>query len=215
MSFGPGVSAATAACTACPTSEASMPTSSGFLCCQSKRSGKYDAARRLRGGAGTRGRRRALTGLRRERGTMTQGGENERKGTSQHWCYLLAKGCSIVRRTHHAGPGSCPVRALSDRRDAAAAQPPQERVTAALLLDRAAWYLDYFVDQFENVVAEENYIQDASVLLPSYLPGGRGAHAAVPVAGRHGERAASRSAVGLPAGQIARHRAPCCRFATC
>jgi len=44
------------------------------------------------------------------------------------------------------------------------------------LLNRAAWYLDYFIDQFENVVAEESYVQDASTLLPSYSPigGGRG-----------------------------------------
>jgi formylglycine-generating enzyme required for sulfatase activity len=57
----------------------------------------------------------------------------------------------------------------------AAGQPPADRVSAALLLDRAAWYLDYFIDQFENVVAEENYTQDTSALLPSYVPGGRGA----------------------------------------
>jgi formylglycine-generating enzyme required for sulfatase activity len=43
------------------------------------------------------------------------------------------------------------------------------------LLNRAAWYLDYFIDQFENVVAEESYVQDASTPLPSYSPiGGRG-----------------------------------------
>jgi formylglycine-generating enzyme required for sulfatase activity len=49
-------------------------------------------------------------------------------------------------------------------------------VTLEALLDRAAWYLDYFIDQFENVVAEEDYIQDASMLLPTYSPfgGGRG-----------------------------------------
>ena len=33
-------------------------------------------------------------------------------------------------------------------------------VALDVVLDRAAWYLDYFIDQFENVVAEENYIQD-------------------------------------------------------
>ena len=44
------------------------------------------------------------------------------------------------------------------------------------LLNRAAWYLDYFIDQFENVVAEENYTQDSTVLLPTFMPfGGRGA----------------------------------------
>src|SRR5207247_5479728 len=58
---------------------------------------------------------------------------------------------------------------------AAAAQPP-ERVPLEVLLDRAGWYLDYFVDEFENVVAEETYIQDSALLLPSFSPvtGGRG-----------------------------------------
>jgi formylglycine-generating enzyme required for sulfatase activity len=44
------------------------------------------------------------------------------------------------------------------------------------VLDRAGWYLDYFVDEFENVVAEETYIQDSSQLLASFSPisGGRG-----------------------------------------
>jgi len=56
---------------------------------------------------------------------------------------------------------------------AASASPP---VALDLLLDRAAWYLDYFVDEFENVVAEERYIQDSTVPLPSFSPigGGRG-----------------------------------------
>ena len=36
-------------------------------------------------------------------------------------------------------------------------------VTLEGLLDRAGWYLDYFVDEFENVVAEEHYTQDAVV----------------------------------------------------
>ena len=35
-----------------------------------------------------------------------------------------------------------------------AQQPPVERPTLDALLTRAAWYLDYFVAQFENVVAE-------------------------------------------------------------
>src|SRR5215510_8078922 len=62
----------------------------------------------------------------------------------------------------------------------ATAQPrAPERASLETLLTRAAWYLDYFVDQFENVVAEETYIQDASVLLPIFNPaGGRGAVAA-------------------------------------
>src|SRR3954466_1056173 len=60
---------------------------------------------------------------------------------------------------------------------ARAAAPPQaERVPLDELLDRAAWYLDYFVDEFENVVAEESYIQDSSTMLPTFspMPGGRG-----------------------------------------
>jgi formylglycine-generating enzyme required for sulfatase activity len=49
-------------------------------------------------------------------------------------------------------------------------------VALDVLLDRAGWYLDYFVDEFANVVAEERYIQDSSMLLPSFSPvaGGRG-----------------------------------------
>ena len=44
------------------------------------------------------------------------------------------------------------------------------------LLDRAGWYLDSFIAEFENVVAEEHYTQDASTNLPSFSPvaGGRG-----------------------------------------
>jgi sulfatase modifying factor 1 len=52
-----------------------------------------------------------------------------------------------------------------------------------VLLDRAAWYLDFFVDQFENVVAEETYLQDSTVLLPTFVPtGGRGTMLAQPSA---------------------------------
>jgi formylglycine-generating enzyme required for sulfatase activity len=59
---------------------------------------------------------------------------------------------------------------------AAAAAPAAERVQLDTLLDRAAWYLDYFIDEFENVVAEERYVQDSTMLLPSFSPiaGGRG-----------------------------------------
>ncbi len=57
----------------------------------------------------------------------------------------------------------------------AARQPP---ATAPLdvVLDRAGWYLDYFVAEFENVVAEETYVQDSSQPIPSFSPvsGGRG-----------------------------------------
>jgi sulfatase modifying factor 1 len=65
----------------------------------------------------------------------------------------------------------------------AAPQRASERLTLAGLLDRAAWYLDYFIDRFENVVAEEEYIQDAAMFLPSYnaVPG-RGGTPAPPSA---------------------------------
>src|SRR5215831_15061482 len=54
-------------------------------------------------------------------------------------------------------------------------------VALDVMLDRAAWYLDYFIDQFVNVVAEEQYVQDSNVLLPSFSPFvGRGGLAASP-----------------------------------
>src|SRR3954447_22364532 len=57
-----------------------------------------------------------------------------------------------------------------------AAPAPPAGFTLAAVLDRAGWYLDYFVDEFENVVAEESYAQDSSQLLPTISPaGGRGA----------------------------------------
>jgi len=60
---------------------------------------------------------------------------------------------------------------------AASGAPPTaavDRPELETLLDRAAWYLDFFIDQFENVVAEESYVQDASMPLPSYAPMGTG-----------------------------------------
>ena len=56
-----------------------------------------------------------------------------------------------------------------------AAQKPAD-VPLDVVLDRAAWYLESFVEEFENVVAEEQYTQDASANLPSFSPviGGRG-----------------------------------------
>jgi formylglycine-generating enzyme required for sulfatase activity len=65
----------------------------------------------------------------------------------------------------------------------AAPQPPAKADLEGVL-NRAGWYLDYFVDEFENVVAEENYIQDSSQLLPTTSPasGGRGAIAPPPSA---------------------------------
>jgi hypothetical protein len=39
-------------------------------------------------------------------------------------------------------------------------------VTLPLLLGRAAWYVNDFVDRFSNVVAEETYIQDSNIPMP-------------------------------------------------
>ena len=63
----------------------------------------------------------------------------------------------------------------------AAPQPPAN-LPLDVVLDRAGWYLDYFVDEFENVVAEETYIQDSSQLLATFspAPGGRGGAAPPP-----------------------------------
>ena len=49
---------------------------------------------------------------------------------------------------------------------------PQKALDGPLeaVLDRAGWYLDSFVEEFENVVAEERYVQDASTNLPSFSP---------------------------------------------
>ena len=67
------------------------------------------------------------------------------------------------------------VAAFSSAIALAAAQKPAE-VPLDALLDRAGWYLDSFIAEFENVVAEEHYTQDASTNLPSFSPvaGGRG-----------------------------------------
>ena len=61
-----------------------------------------------------------------------------------------------------------------------AASAPPERVQLDVVLDRAAWYLDYFVDEFENVVAEESYVQDSTMLLPSFSTTGGGRGGAFP-----------------------------------
>jgi formylglycine-generating enzyme required for sulfatase activity len=63
--------------------------------------------------------------------------------------------------------------ALSSAIVLAAPQKPGD-VSLDVVLDRAGWYLDYFVDEFENVVAEERYLQDSSVNLPSFSPAGAG-----------------------------------------
>jgi len=64
---------------------------------------------------------------------------------------------------------------LSTAMTLAAPQPPA-KVPLDVVLDRAGWYLESFVDEFENVVAEETYSQDSSQALPTFSPvlGGRG-----------------------------------------
>jgi formylglycine-generating enzyme required for sulfatase activity len=49
-----------------------------------------------------------------------------------------------------------------------------EHVTLEMLLERSGWYLESFIDEFSNVVAEEIYTQDASTPLPAFQPTGRG-----------------------------------------
>ena len=51
-----------------------------------------------------------------------------------------------------------------------AAHQPAERASLDVLLTRAAWYLDYFVDQFENVVRRGGVHPDSSILLQSSAP---------------------------------------------
>ena len=65
---------------------------------------------------------------------------------------------------------------ISSTAMAFAAPQPTTNVALDVVLDRAGWYLDSFVDEFENVVAEEIYTQDSSQPLPSFSPvgGGRG-----------------------------------------
>src|SRR5207302_5577750 len=70
-----------------------------------------------------------------------------------------------------------------------------ERVTLDALLVRSAWYLDYFIDQFENVVAEEQYVQDSAFFMAvssPYLGGGRGGSLAVPPSASETARARHR-----------------------
>jgi len=51
-----------------------------------------------------------------------------------------------------------------------------EAPTLSLLLGRAGWYVDEFIEKFSNVVAEERYLQDSTIPLPTGLSvGGRGA----------------------------------------
>src|SRR5262252_7903090 len=194
MSCVPGVSAAIASCTASASAPVLMPTSSGFLCCQSKRSGKYAAVCCWM--------------------TPRSGYVDGIVGVPNRACRLCASAGAITRAARTIGsarfnisdllaklqysaaePAEQPMRSAACRASClrafvaaplavllvgaalvAAAPPSGDRVSLADLLDRAAWYLDYFVDEFENVVAEESYIQDSSTMLPSFspIPTGRG-----------------------------------------
>src|SRR5437762_3218454 len=46
--------------------------------------------------------------------------------------------------------------------------------TLPIVLARAAFYVDDFLDEFSNVVAEESYRQDSSSPLQSFITTGRG-----------------------------------------
>src|SRR5438270_5556758 len=169
MSCGPGVSAAIASCTASLTSAAFMPASSGFLCCQSKRSGKYAAAA-ARGADGAADRC-AIVGTETAKIARTAASSAARFimrallyacGSIAFHPFMRARLRLIVVASGLAAAIVLPARLRGER--------SAETVTLDALLNRAAWYLDYFIDQFENVVAEEEYVQDASSSVPSYVP---------------------------------------------
>src|SRR5262245_25233505 len=59
-----------------------------------------------------------------------------------------------------------------------------EAVPLEVILGRAAWYVDEFVAKFSNVVAEEKYVQDSTIPLPTGLQAtGRGALASAMLLG--------------------------------
>ena len=71
-----------------------------------------------------------------------------------------------------------------------AQDPDADRISIELLLGRAGWYVQDFMEKFSNVVSEETYIQDSSVPMQS---------AALHRPGRLGG-AQSHPQVGFPAG---------------
>jgi hypothetical protein len=88
MSFGPGVSLAIATCTASFTNAELIPTSSGFLCCQSSRSGKYvGCACAMAAGRGKVGDRRGVCAT---AGAMTSVAKTS-GSARRSMGYLLAK----------------------------------------------------------------------------------------------------------------------------
>src|SRR5262249_30147647 len=162
-----------------------MPTSSAFRCSQPNRSGKY-AAFSFSGVMTPRCGNVGGTGfVCASAGAITA-------AASTNGSARLSIGYLLAKLQYSAGTGPLPMRTrlvatvafaiaasaasavtLSDVAASAAAQ----LVPLAELLDKAGWYLDYFVDEFENVVAEETYIQDSAQALPSFSPftaGGRG-----------------------------------------
>lgn len=48
-----------------------------------------------------------------------------------------------------------------------AQRPDADRISAELLLGRAGWYVQEFIEKFSNVVSEETYLQDSSVPMQS------------------------------------------------
>jgi hypothetical protein len=66
------------------------------------------------------------------------------------------------------------------------ARAQEPNVSLPVVLGRAAWYVDDFTSQFENVVAEENYVQDSSTPMPTVMPRmGRGRIVLPPAQIRH------------------------------
>src|SRR5262249_35581302 len=156
-------------CTASLTSDELMPTSSGLRCCQSNRSGKYAAfsvAATPRCGTGGAWRFCAMTGVMIATAAASGSARLNMKALLAKLQYRAAS--RLMRRLVVF---ACLVLVSS-----VAPAMTAEKVSLEELLDKAAWYLDYFVDQFENVVAEESYVQDANTMLASYTPlQGRGA----------------------------------------
>src|SRR5579872_2754994 len=122
-----------------------MPTSSGRLCCQLKRSGKYvdeddcaltepvERVGDLRGVCAT---------------SVMETTDTAAARTSS--CFFMR--CSILQAVRRAVLIAIVLGAVMVH---LAAEKPADRVPLGVVLERAAWYLDYFIDQFENVVRSE------------------------------------------------------------
>src|SRR5687768_10228291 len=55
----------------------------------------------------------------------------------------------------------------------AAQEPDVDRISAELLVGRAGWYAQEFIEQLSNVVSEETYVQDSGVPMQSAVLQGR------------------------------------------